>query len=222
MASPPVIETIRLSGQTDYNHALDLQMARVRSVEKGDEPGALFILEHTPVITLGRKWHKENLLKSEEELRVLGIDVFPATRGGDVTYHGPGQLIAYPVLDLRLWKKSIRWYLRSLEEALIRTVARYGLTGGRVEDMTGVWVGGAKIAAIGIGIHNWVTYHGIALNVAPDPVHFSYIVPCGIADKPVTSLAQLIPNPPSMEQTAADFENAFRDVFQQAPSSPSS
>ncbi|MCL4217733.1 MAG: lipoyl(octanoyl) transferase LipB [Candidatus Hydrogenedentes bacterium] len=222
MASPPVVETIRLPGQSDYNHALELQTARVQAVEQGHEPSALFLLEHSPVITLGRKWHKENLLKSEEELHALGIDVFPATRGGDVTYHGPGQLIAYPVLDLRLWKKSIRWYLRSLEEVLIRTVARYGLSGERVDGLTGVWVGGAKVAAIGIGIHNWVTYHGVALNVAPNLAHFGLIIPCGIAGKPVTSLEQLIPNPPSMEQAAVDFENAFRDIFQQALSRPSS
>ena len=210
------IETIRLPGLTPYEEALRLQRERRTAVEEGRLGNALFLLEHAPVITLGRSHHPENLLRTPEEFHALGIDVCETDRGGDVTYHGPGQLVAYPVLNLNFWNPSIRGYLRALEEVLIRQLASYDLRGERIEGYTGVWVGGEKVAAIGIGIHNWITSHGIALNVDPDMSRFELIVPCGIADKPVTSLKTLLGHTPPMQQVMDDFERSFRAHFETA------
>lgn len=211
-----IVETIRLPGLTPYEEALRLQRERRTAVEEGRLGNALFLLEHAPVITLGRNHHPENLLRTPQEFRALGIDVCETDRGGDVTYHGPGQAVAYPVLNLNFWNPSIRGYLRALEEVLIRQLASYDLRGERVEGYTGVWVGGGKVAAIGIGIHNWVSSHGIALNVDPDMSHFELIVPCGIADKPVTSLKALLGHAPPMQQVMDDFERSFRAHFETA------
>lgn len=207
------IEIIRLPGLTPYRDAPAMQHQRRAEVEEGRAPHTLYLLQHSPVITLGRKAHAENLLRTEDEFRELGIDVCETDRGGDVTYHGPGQLVAYPILNLNAWRLSISWYLRSLEEVLIRLLARYGIEAGRVEGLTGVWVNGAKIAAIGIGIHHWTTFHGIALNVNPRMEHFACIIPCGISDKPVTSLAKLMKQPPAMEDVMQAFEQEFLELF---------
>jgi lipoyl(octanoyl) transferase len=207
------IETIRLPGHVPYPEAQRLQIERRDAVEKGQAGNALFLLEHAPVITLGRRSHAENLLRTPEELAAMGIALCEADRGGDVTYHGPGQLVAYPVMDLTQWRPSIQWYLRALEEVLIRLLASYELDGERIDGYTGVWVGGAKVAAIRIGIHHWVTLHGAALNVAPDLSHFRLIVPCGIADKPVTSLKNLLGEAPSMDSVMDDFEREFQAYF---------
>jgi len=211
--SKQAIETIGLPGLTRYEDGLARQRERRLAVEAGTAGNALFLLEHEPVVTLGRNFDPKNLLLAEDTLAAQGIAVAEADRGGDVTYHGPGQLVAYPILDLREWKQSIRWYLRALEQVLIDQLAGYGLTGKRIDGLTGVWVDGAKVAAIGIGIHNWVTYHGIALNVDPDMRHFESIVPCGIGDKPVTSLRRLLGDPPTMRQVMADFDLAFLQNF---------
>lgn len=207
------IETIHIRGQVRYSDALALQRERRAAVEEGRLGNALFVLEHAPVITLGRNANRSNVLRTPEELAAMGIEVCETDRGGDVTYHGPGQLVAYPILNLMLWKPSIRWYLRALEEVLIRLLARYGLQGERKEGLTGVWVDDAKVAATGIGVHNWVTFHGIALNVDPDMSHFQLIIPCGIADKPVTSLKQLLGYAVPMPQIMDDFEQEFTDFF---------
>ena len=148
------LEIIRVLEPIDYTEALRAQIARRIAIEESLLGNALFLLEHTPVITLGRNAHVEHILKDESELAEMGIALQKASRGGDVTYHGPGQLVAYPVLDLRQWRKSIRWYLRSLEDVVIGVLASYGIQGRRVEGLTGVWVEGAKVAAIGIGVHN--------------------------------------------------------------------
>lgn len=206
------IEIIR-PGTLAYPQALALQVARRTAVERGEASSALFLLEHPPVITLGRNAHAENVLLDASRLAGLGVSLSPTDRGGDVTYHGPGQLVAYPILNLVHWKQSVRWYLRALEEVLIRLLARYGLHGERVPPYTGVWVNGAKVAAIGIGIHNWVTFHGSALNLDPDVRHFQLIVPCGIPDKPVTTLAALLPTPPTMHELMAAYETEFLDFF---------
>jgi lipoate-protein ligase B len=190
-----------------------VQVARRDAVVRGDAPNALFLVEHPPVITLGRNSHVENLLKTRAELDALGIAVAETDRGGDITYHGPGQLVAYPVLNLTQWRPSIRWYLRTLEQALVRQLRSYGLAAERCEGRTGVWVHGGKVAAIGVGLRRWVTYHGVALNVTPDMRHFACIVPCGISDAPVASLAELLSAPPSLERAAADFRDAFLAEF---------
>ncbi|HQE82922.1 MAG TPA: lipoyl(octanoyl) transferase LipB [Candidatus Hydrogenedentes bacterium] len=214
------IETIRFEQPVPYAAMMALQQKRREAVERGAASNTLFLLEHTPVITLGRKSDPANVLLSREELAKRGIELVETDRGGDVTYHGPGQLVAYPVLALTAWKQSYRWYLRSLESVLIALLRGYGLQAERAEGFTGVWVNGAKMAAIGVGVHNWVTSHGIALNVAPDMSHFRLIVPCGIQDKPVCSLAEAMQRPPGMKQVMDDFEKAFRDYFETPDETP--
>jgi len=209
-------EVLRLPGLTAYAEALHLQEARRDAVECGHAPNTLYLLEHTPTITLGRSTRREHLLRTPGQLAELGIDVCEANRGGDVTYHGPGQLVAYPILDLRRWRTSIRWYLRTLEDVLMRQLSGYGLQAERLEGFTGVWVHGAKVAAVGVALHNWVTSHGVALNVNPDMAHYRCIVPCGIADRPVTSLQRLLQSPPDMVRLMDDFTHVFLDRFGEA------
>ena len=207
------LETIVLDHLISYQDAFELQMKRRDLIERGEAPNTLFLLEHKPVITLGKDHHKENILKADKDLSPMGIDICEANRGGDVTYHGPGQLIAYPILDLRQWHQSIRWYLRTLEEVIIHMLAEYGLKGERNEGLTGVWINDAKVAAIGIGIHNWVTFHGISINIMPEMSHFETIVPCGIKGRKVASLDQLLNEVPPMNKVMTHFERIFRNVF---------
>lgn len=211
--SAKTIEVVRIELPVPYREGYEAQIARRNLVETGKAGEALYLLEHTPVFTLGRKADEAHLLKSRDALANMGIDVLEADRGGDVTYHGPGQLVAYPILDLRRRRQSIPWYLRKLEEVIIGFLAEYGLEGGRIEGYTGVWVEGAKVAAIGIGIHNWVTFHGVAINIDPDMSHFQLIVPCGIPDKPVTSLKLLLGEAPPMTSVFERFERHFVDAF---------
>ncbi len=175
----------------------------------GEAVNALYLLEHTPVITMGRGAKPEHLLFAPDALRARGIEVCATDRGGDVTYHGPGQLVAYPILDLGRWRCSVGRYLRMLEASVIRLLASYDIEGERVEGYTGVWVAGAKVAAIGIAVHHWVTFHGAAINIDPDMGHFELIVPCGIVDKPVTSMKRLLGVAPPRGEVEARFEAAF-------------
>jgi len=207
------LETLHMPGLTPYDEAMRLQDARRAALEAGAAAETLLLLEHAPTVTMGRNTEPGHLVTSPAELEKAGIAVREAGRGGSVSYHGPGQMVAYPLLDLRRHRQSIRWYLRSLEEVLIRQLAGYGLRGERLEGLTGVWVDGAKVAAIGVGIRRWVTFHGIALNVSPNMAHFGLIVPCGIADKPVASLEALMGPVPDMAQVMADFESVFRAHF---------
>ncbi len=207
------IEVVRLPGLVPFQEAAALQQERQRAVEEGRAGNALFLLEHEPVITLGRSAHEENLLRSREELVGMGIGLEETGRGGDVTYHGPGQLVAYPILDLQLWRPSIRWYLRELEAVVMDLLRDYGLDGERQDGFTGVWVGGAKIAAIGVRIHRWVTSHGVSLNVDPIMAHFDTIVPCGLVGKPVTSLRALMGEAPPMSEVMECFEASFKARF---------
>ena len=206
-------EVIRLGTGVSYADAYRAQRARVDAVIAGAAGNALFLVEHSPVITQGRASHPSNLRVPAEILEAQGVALEEADRGGDVTYHGPGQLVAYPVLGLAQWRKSVNWYLRTLEETLIAVLADYGLRGEREAGLTGIWVDGAKVAAIGVGLRHWVTYHGIALNVDPDMKHFGLIVPCGLADKPVTSLAKLLGEAPSMDEVTQRFVAAFHRCF---------
>ncbi len=175
-------------GRIDYGQAFDLQRALVEKRKKGLVPDQLLLVEHPHVITLGRNGKMQNLLAGEEALRRAGISFFPTDRGGDITYHGPGQLVGYPIFDLREWKRDVVAYVRAIEQVLIDTLADFGIEGGREAGMTGVWVRGKKIAAIGVHISRWVTSHGFALNVTTDLRYFQYIVPCGLT-KPVASMA---------------------------------
>jgi lipoyl(octanoyl) transferase len=177
-------------GRIEYAEAFELQRQIVAKRHRGEIPDQLLLLEHPHTITLGRNGRLENLLAEEEVLRRGGISFHQTDRGGDITYHGPGQLVGYPIVDLRDWKRDVVGYVRAIEQVLIDTLAVFGIAGGRVAGMTGVWVDGRKIAAIGVHISRWVTSHGFALNVNTDLSYFQYIVPCGLT-KPVTSLAQL-------------------------------
>ena len=174
----------------DYAEAFALQRDLVERRKRGEIADRLLIVEHPPTITLGRNGHAENLLAREEVLARAGVAFHHTDRGGDITYHGPGQIVGYPILDLREWKRDVVAYVRAIEQVIINALADFGIAGDRVPPMTGVWVGGAKIAAIGIHISRWVTSHGFALNVTTDLSYFQYIVPCGLV-KPVTSMAAL-------------------------------
>lgn len=207
------IETVRILELQPYATMLELQLERHQAVATGEAPNTLFLLEHEAVVTLGRDAQRGHLLLTEAAYRDEGIAVYEASRGGDVTYHGPGQLVAYPILNLNAWRPSIGWYLRTLERVLIDLLADFGLRGERIEGLTGVWVGGAKVAAIGVGLRRWTTFHGIALNVDPNMAHFKTIIPCGIADRPVTSLSLLLSDPPSLQACAEGFERHFRRHF---------
>lgn len=209
----PVLETIRIPEPIGYAEMLERQLKRHAEVAAGQAPNTLFLLEHTPVVTLGKDADTAHLLLDEKRYEGEGIELLETTRGGDVTYHGPGQLVAYPILNLRHWKPSVGWYLRTLEAVIIDVLAGYGLEGERVEGLTGVWVRGAKVAAIGIGVRRWTTFHGIAINVNPNMAHFGTIVPCGIGDRPVTSLAMLLGEAPALDEVAEHFDLAFRGHF---------
>jgi lipoyl(octanoyl) transferase len=181
---------VRELGRIDYGHAYELQRQLVAERKQEQIGDQLLLLEHPHVVTLGRNGHLENLLAPPEVLSRAGISYYPTDRGGDITYHGPGQLVGYPILDLREWKRDVVAYVRAVEEVIIDTLADFQISAVRIPKLTGVWVNGRKIAAIGVHISRWVTSHGFALNVNTDLTYFQYIVPCGLT-KPVTSMAQL-------------------------------
>jgi lipoyl(octanoyl) transferase len=177
------------AGQVDYAAGLRLQEAARRQVSARAYDGVLILLEHAPVITIGRGGGAENLLSGSDRLAEQGVELAYTDRGGNITCHNPGQLVGYPVLDLNRWQPDVHWYVESLEEVLLRTLRRFGLYGGRKASYTGVWLGNTKIAAIGVAVKHWITSHGFALNVANDLELFRSIVPCGISEFGVTSLA---------------------------------
>jgi lipoyl(octanoyl) transferase len=199
-------------GRVEYGQALALQRALVEKRKQGLVPDQLLFVEHPHVITLGRNGKTHNVLASEEILRRAGVSFFPTDRGGDVTYHGPGQVVGYPIFDLREWKRDVAAYVRAIEQALIDALAEFGIAGGREQGMTGVWVDGKKIAAIGVHISRWITSHGFALNLTTDLRYFQYIVPCGLA-KPVTSMAELGAAPPRAD-VIASLAKHFSALFQ--------
>ncbi len=174
-------------GRMAWKDAYALQQELVSLRKEGRIPDQFLIVEHPHVITMGRNGHQENLLASEEVLERAGVQFHQTDRGGDATYHGPGQIVGYPILDLREWKRDVVAYVRGIEQVIINALAGFGLEAGREQGMTGVWIGGRKVAAIGIHISRWVTSHGFALNVETDLSYFQYIVPCGLT-KPVTSM----------------------------------
>ena len=188
----PTLEVRRL-GLMPYAEALELQGLLVEQRRAGTIGDQLLLVEHPAVLTLGvrREGGRVHILASDAELAARQIDVFETRRGGDVTYHGPGQIVGYPIIDLDPDRRDVHKYVRDLEDVLIRVAADYGIHAGRVPGLTGVWVGDEKLAAIGVRIQRWVTSHGFALNHTTDLSHFNLIVPCGISDKGVTSLAAL-------------------------------
>ena len=210
---------VRRLGLIDYAEALDLQRALVEQRKQGLIPDQLLLLEHPDVITLGVRTRNDrsHVLATPESLAAEGVELFETGRGGDVTYHGPGQLVGYPIFDLNPDRRDVHRYVRDLEEALIRASAEFGIRARRVAGLTGIWVdeGGAdaKLAAIGVRISRWVTSHGFALNVNTDLSRFGLIVPCGIADKGVTSMSRLLGRPVPMDEVADALVRAFQAVF---------
>ncbi|HVW04471.1 MAG TPA: lipoyl(octanoyl) transferase LipB [Vicinamibacterales bacterium] len=204
---------VRRLGRVAYTAGLELQQQLVDERRTGAIGDTLLLLEHPPVITTGARARgaRTNVVASADVLAREGIEIFDTGRGGDVTYHGPGQLVGYPIFDLRPDRQDVHRYVRDLEEALIVAIARFGITGTRVPGLSGVWVGERdreeKIAAIGVRISRWITSHGFALNVSTDLRHFQLIVPCGIADRGVTSIARVLGRAVAM----ADVEDAVVD-----------
>jgi len=180
---------VRRLGRIRYAEGLALQERLVRERQQGAIPDTLLLLEHEPVFTLGRNARQENVLFPADSLRGRGFDVFETGRGGDVTYHGPGQIVGYPILDLSPDRRDVHRYVRDIEEVMIRACADFGVTACRVPGLTGCWIGEEKLGAIGVRISRWVTSHGFALNVDLDLAPFRLIVPCGIKERGVTSLS---------------------------------
>jgi lipoyl(octanoyl) transferase len=203
---------VRDLGRMRYGDALAIQQDLVEQRKRGLIPDQLLFVEHPHVITQGRNGHAENLLASDDALRSAGIEFYPTNRGGDITYHGPGQIVGYPIVDLREWKRDVVAYVRAIEQVIIDALAEFGLAAGRVPGCTGVWVDGRKVAAIGVHISRWVTSHGFALNHTTDLRYFQYIVPCGLT-KPVTSMQEL-GSEPSREEAIAALSNHFKQKFQ--------
>jgi lipoyl(octanoyl) transferase len=191
MRRPP---EVRRLGVVPYDEALALQKQLVEDRREGRVGDVLLLLEHPHVLTLGVRGDggRSHILAEDEILASRGVEVFETGRGGDITYHGPGQLVGYPILDLKPERCDVHRYVRDLEEVLIRVVADYGVIAERIPGLTGVWAKGDKVAAIGVRIARWITSHGFALNVATDLDYFKLIVPCGIADRGVTSLSRLV------------------------------
>ncbi|MCL5108844.1 MAG: lipoyl(octanoyl) transferase LipB [Chloroflexi bacterium] len=216
MAEPsvrPLCELRRL-GLVRYKVAWDRQAELVRARKAGEIPDQLLLLEHPHVYTLGRRGETAHILLDAQGLAERGIEVFEVDRGGDVTYHGPGQLVGYPIVDLRRQGVDAHRYVRGLEETLIQALAEYGVAAGRNPGYTGVWLGEEKIAAIGVRISGGVTSHGFALNVNTDLSYFAGIVPCGIVGKGVTSLARVLGRPVPLGEVAAAVARRFAAVFE--------
>ncbi len=196
----------------DYTLAWELQRDYVERRKAGLIEDRLLFVEHPHVVTLGRNAKNENLLLTAERYRELGIDLQTTDRGGDVTYHGPGQIVGYPILDLKEWKRDVVAYVRALEQVMIGAVGEFGIEAEQVCGCTGVWVKGAKLAAIGVHISRWVTSHGFALNLAPPMEYFGYIVPCGLT-KPITSMELLLGEAPRRAEVVKALQEHFGLVF---------
>jgi lipoyl(octanoyl) transferase len=215
------IEIHRL-GTIPYDQATELQRKLVEERRAGLIPNQLLLLQHPPVITLGAKVrsNRSHVLATPEALARSGVALFESGRGGDVTYHGPGQLVGYPILDLRPDRCDVHRYVRDIEEVMIRAAAELRVDAERVEGLTGIWVGGAKLGAIGVRIARWITSHGFAINVSTNLNHFNFIVPCGIADRGVTSFERLLGRRVFMDEVETAITAAFCDVFDCRPSAP--
>lgn len=207
-----VFETQYL-GLMSYSEAHELQKRLVDQRKEGEIADTLLFVEHPPTITLGRGAKPKNILFSEAELTKLGVEVHETGRGGDVTYHGPGQLVAYPIFDLKPDRQDVRKYVSNLEEVMIRTCAEFGLNARRIAGCNGCWIEDRKIGAVGVRISRWVTMHGLAFNVTTDMRHFEYIIPCGITDKGVTSLQAELEQDVPLTQVREVMARAFAEVF---------
>ena len=210
--SPPGVRPLRVRdlGRLDYRAAWNEQLRTHGAVADGLEPPTLLLVEHPPVITFGRKGGRANLLTDADTLRVQGFSLHDVERGGDVTYHGPGQLVGYPILPIG---RFVRNYLRDLEAVMVALLSDYGVTGAGSPGYAGVWVGDEKVVAIGVAIKRHVSFHGFALNVSTDLSHFAHIVPCGIQDRGVTSLSKLLGRTVTLEEVKPKLVQHFAKVF---------
>lgn len=206
------IEHIRL-GYQSYLKTLNLQSRLMDLKKDGLDDDFLLTVEHPHTYTIGSAGSKENLLVNDDYLKTKGIDLHFSGRGGDITYHGPGQLVIYPILNLNHYYKDLHRYLRDLEEVIILTLRRFDIDAGRIEGLTGVWVGERKLASIGIRMSKWITMHGSALNVSPDLTLFDNIIPCGIKDKSVSSISEILGKPVQIENVIPEYLSAFSEVF---------
>jgi len=216
----PVGETqsvlaVRRLGIVPYAEALALQRGLVEDRRAGRIPDTLLFVEHPHVLTLGVRGDggRSHILASADVLAARGVEVHETGRGGDITYHGPGQIVGYPIVDLKPDRCDVHRYVRDLEDVLIRTAAEYGVSAHRVDGLTGVWVGNDKLAAIGVRIARWITSHGFALNVSTDLDYFNLIVPCGIPDRGVTSLERLLGRPIPLDEVQDRLARQFSNVF---------
>ena len=200
-------------GLVPYDDGLRMQERAVERLRSGEGPEQLLLLEHPHVFTLGRGADSSNILADEQQLQTSSVEVHETGRGGDVTYHGPGQLVGYPIINLKPDRCDVHRYVRDIEEVLIGTIAEFGVTGIRIAGLTGVWVGNEKIGAIGVRIARWITSHGFALNVNTDLEYFKMIVPCGITDKGVTSLSRLVGRSIDLRDVAQAIALRFGGVF---------
>ena len=211
--------TIRRLGRIDYADGVELQKALVQQRQAGEIDDTLLFVEHPPVITLGVKTRGNlaNVRADAGALAAQGVTVHETARGGDVTFHGPGPLVGYPIVDLKPDRQDVHRYVRDLEEVLIRTAADFGIEAGRIKGFSGAWVGDRKLAAIGVRISRWVTSHGFALNVTTDLSGFDLIVPCGITDRGVTSISSLLGRDVAMADVERAVVTHFAAVFERVP-----
>jgi lipoyl(octanoyl) transferase len=200
-------------GRTEYQDALERQRALVDRRRAGSAPDTLILTEHAAVYTIGRrKGAEQHLVWNQAQLEAQGVSVIRSNRGGDITYHGPGQIVGYPIMSLQQ-RRDLHAYLRDLEEVVIRTLSHFGLDTARRAGKTGIWLDERKICAIGVAVRTWITYHGFALNVNPDMHHFSGIIPCGITDGTVTSMQAELAQPVDMTAVKACLAVEFQKVF---------
>jgi len=208
-----LLEIIDL-GKKSYNEAYNIQMDILNKKISDDEHHTLIFVEHPPVFTIGRSGSESNIIIDKKELKKRGIKVHNIDRGGDITYHGPGQLVGYPILKLDYLKKDLHWLLRNYEEVFMRLLKEeYNINAKRLSGLTGVWIDNNKITAIGIGVKKWITCHGFAFNVNTNLEHFNYIIPCGISNKGITSLEKLSNKKIDFEKTKEQVANYFSEVF---------
>jgi lipoyl(octanoyl) transferase len=204
-------------GRIDYAPACELQRRAIEARKLGAIPDVLLLCEHPHVITLGRNGKSENLRASDRVLRQMNVEFFPTDRGGDITYHGPGQIVGYPILDLAAHRRDVRWYVDHLEEIMIRATQEFGIEARRIEGLHGIWVdapaGLEKLAALGVHLSRWVTSHGFAYNVSTDLRYFDLIVPCGIPDKRATSLEKLLGRAVDQADVSEKLVRHFGQVF---------
>lgn len=210
------VEVVR-AGTLDYIESWDLQKRLVSARRRGAVPDLLLLVEHPPTYTTGRGGQRSNLLIDDETLEHVGAAFHKIDRGGDITFHGPGQIVGYVIIDLKREQRSVRRFVERLEATIIDTLEHFGLTGEIDPERPGVWIGEDKIAALGIAVSHGVTYHGFSLNVDPDLRYFEYMIPCGIRDRGVTSLARLLDHPVSIDAVADQLVSSFGRVFARTP-----